>query len=190
MFKTAGYFATPAPFVGTTVVEIAILSGKLIAADDLRTTPYFKVEAPQSINYGAGTDAWARLYAEQAQVAYAFVGNSCPSITRQEDGSLVVVDPDFDDVIGQPVFASTETVVAEICTDLWAVMLADYEHWLRQGGPTVDALNSQYAIDNKFTVIDVTPGLYQWTVFSNDHGFDIHAAGRLEYARLELIQAY
>lgn len=190
MPKPRGYFAKQKPFHGTTVVEIAVPSGKLIASDDLRSTPHFDVDAPLSINYGAGIDAWARLFAEKAQVAYAFVGNSCPSISRQEDGTLTVVELGFNQEFDEPVQEGNEVVVASICTDMWAVMLTDYQHWLSHGGPEVDAANEPFAIDNKYSVIDVVPGLYRWTAHSSNDAFDMNREGRIEYARLELIRAY
>jgi hypothetical protein len=195
MTRTPNFYAQPTEFVGTTVVEIAVLSGKLIAADNLGSTPYFYVESTRSINYGAGLDAWTKQHAAQAQVAQAFVGNSCPSITMQPDGSLVIVSLDYeaDDedipLVGEKVLANGEVRVASICTDLWSVMLADYDHWLSRGGPTVDVANEPYGLE-KFWVIDVTPGLYRWTVFSNSDDFSLDREGRIEYAKLELVQAY
>lgn len=184
MSRQQNFYARPEPFVGTTVVEIPVPSGKLIAADDLRAVPHFEVETTQSINYGAGLDAWTRRFAADAQVAQAFVGNTCPSITRQSNGRLVVVSAAWDEMTDQQQLIDGETIVASICTDVWSTMLTDYDHWLNHGGPTVDAANEPYAL-KKFSLIDVEPGLYRWTVFSNDDSFDIDAIGRVEYAHLE-----
>jgi hypothetical protein len=191
MTRSRNFYDERAPFVGTTVTEIAVLSGRLIASDDLRldSAPYFHISPPSSINYGAGLDEWTRLYAERAQTAYAFVGNTCPRITGRADGSLVVVSPGFDQETEAPVLIDDENVVANICTDHWAVMLADYDHWLSRGGPAAEIANEPYRLQ-KFSVIDVTPGLYRWTVFSNDDTFELDGEGRVEYARLELVQAY
>lgn len=187
MSRPQGFFEKKAPFVDTTVVEIPIRSGKIIAGDDLRPTPYFDVEQPSSLNYGIGIDAWTRAYAEKCELGYAFVGNSCPSITRQEDGSLIVVEPELDPA-DEPVLVNNETVVAFIVTDLWAVMFTDYENWLSHGGPAVE--ETELDFHGGWTVIDVTPGLYRWTAYSSNDEFDIHRDGRIEYARLELIQAF
>jgi hypothetical protein len=87
------------------------------------------------------------------------------------------------------VFKDGENMVAEICTDLWAAMLTDYQNWLDHGGPDISTANEHFAVE-KFTVFDVTPGKYRWTVYSHADGFDIHAQGRVTYARLELIESY
>lgn len=186
MPRPDGFYAAQPEFAGNTVVEIAVPSGKLIAADDLRAVPHFGVEPPLSINYGVGLDAYARVLAEQANTAYAFVGNTCPAIARQADGSFEVVDPAWNEATDEPEFSQDEQVVAEICTDLWATMLTDYQNWLDHGGPAIEAANDRYALE-KYTVFEVAPGRYRWTVHSHADSFDTHAAGRLTFARLELI---
>lgn len=188
MTRTPNYYGRPDPFTGTTVIEIDVPSGQLIASDDLRSVPHFDIDTAQSINYGAGLDAWTRDFADRAQVAQAFVGNTCPRVTRRQDGTLVVVSPEYDEETDQPRLLDGEVTVASICTDLWSTMLTDYEHWRAQGGPEVAVANAPYALD-KFSLIDVEPGLYRWTVFSNDDSFDIDRAGRVEYARLERVDA-
>lgn len=180
------YYSEPEPFHGTTVVEIPVPSGRLIATDNLRRAPYFDVKPRQSINYGAGLDLWTRDYAEQKQVAQVFVGNSCPSVMRRRDGSLSVVSPAWDEGDDKPALEDGEVVVAGICTDLWSTMMVDYESWLKHGGEDISTVNDKFAVQ-VFTVIDVEPGLYRWTTFSADDDFDIHAMGRIVYATLERI---
>jgi hypothetical protein len=68
MITAQEYYAPQEPFSGTTVVEIAVPSGKLIASDDLRMGP-LDIEPQQSINYGVGADAYSRLFAETRNVA-------------------------------------------------------------------------------------------------------------------------
>lgn len=181
------FYAEQAEFTGNTVTEITVPSGKLIAADNLRMIEHFNVEAPLSMNSGTGLDAWAQLMAKQANTAYAFVGNSCPTVTLQANGSVEVISPAWDDT-DEPVFNDGEYPVAGICTDLWAAMLTDYQNWLDHGGPDISGANKSFAID-VFTVFEVTPGRYRWTVYSHADRFDIHAEGRVTYARLELIEA-
>ncbi|WP_422758927.1 hypothetical protein [Paenarthrobacter sp. C1] len=187
MTQTArGYYDQPPIYLENTVVEISVPSGRLIASDDLRSVKHFEIEPPMSINYGAGLDAWAKEYAE-INVAYAFVGNTCPSVTRRPDGLIQVVTPSWSE--GKTTLEDDETVVAEICTDLWATMLTDYQHWLDHGGPEVEAANEGYAL-TVFTVFDVTPGKYRWTVYSHSDRFDRDSPDRVTYAQLELIEAY
>jgi hypothetical protein len=182
------YYAKQPPFLGNTVVEITIPSGRLIASDDLRSVKHFDIEPPLSINYGAGTDAWAQLLATRANTAYAFVGNTCPSVTRQTDGSIEVMNPAWDEA-DKPVYLDGESEVADICTDHWAAMLTDYQNWLDHGGPEAEVANRQFAIQ-AYTFFEVTPGRYRWTVYSHADNFDRDADGRVTFARLELIEAY
>lgn len=182
------YYAKQPEFHGPTIVEIDVPSGRLIAADSLCDVDHFNIEPPLSIESGVGLDAWAKAFAE-AGVAYAFVGNTCPTVTRRTDGLIQVISPAWDaptevgDVVGD------ETVEANICTDLWATMLTDYNHWLDHGGPDVETANAPYGL-TKFTVIDVTPGKYRWTVHSHADWWDRDATGRINYAQLELVEAH
>lgn len=182
------YYAKPPAFTGNTVVEISVPSGKLIASDDLRSTPYFDVEPSFSINYGHGLDAWAKEFAARTNTAYAFVGNTSPRVTRRTDGLIQVAKPAWSEEPG-PDFEDGEAIVATICTDLWATMLTDYQNWLDHGGPDVVRANTDYALE-VFTVFDVTPGKYRWTVYSHADGFDRDILGRVTFAQLELIEAY
>lgn len=187
--RTSGFYAEQPEFTDTTITEITVPSGRLIAADDLRSVEHFNIEAPLSVNSGVGLDVLAVLTAQQANTAYAFVGNTSPMVTRHGDGSIEVVSPDWPDDADIPVFKDGENMVAEICTDLWAAMLTDYQNWLDHGGPAISTANEHFAIE-KFTVFDVTPGKYRWTVYSHADRFDIHAQGRVTYARLECIETY
>jgi hypothetical protein len=189
MPRAEGYYAEQPPFTGTTVVEVDVPSGKLIAADSLCSVDHFNIDPPLSINYGVGLDAWAKLLAKQANTAYAFVGNTCPKVTRQANGSIEVIGPEYDEDLDDSVFNAGEQVVASICTDLWATMLTDYQNWLDHGGPDIGTANDRFAIQ-ALTVFEVPPGKYRWTVFSHADTFDTHAAGRVTFARLECVRKY
>lgn len=182
------YYAKWPEFYGTTVVEIDVPSGRLIAADDLRSVKHFDIDPPLSINYGYGLDVWAKKLAE-VNVAYAFVGNTSPSVTRRSDGLIQVVTPDWDEETDDARLNDDESVIAKICTDLWATMLTDYQGWLDHGGPEVAAANAGYSLD-KHTVFEVAPGKYRWTVFSHSDRFDTDHLELVLYAQLELIEPY
>ena len=66
-------------------------------------------------------------------------------------------------------------------------MLTDYLNWLDNGGPSIETANEDYGVQ-KFTVFDVTPGKYRWTVLSHSDMFDTDSA--LIFAHLDLIEAY
>jgi hypothetical protein len=187
MTEPEEYYAKQPEFHGPTIVEIDVPSGRLIAADTLCGVGHFNIDMPLSIESGYGLDAWAIAFAEVG-VAYAFAGNTCPSVTRRTDGLIQVSSPDWE-TDEQAEFGDDETVVATICTDLWAAMLTDYQHWLNHGGPDVETANAPYGL-TKFFVIDVTPGTYRWTVHSHADRFDTHAMGRINFAHLELVEAY
>lgn len=184
----SNYRAQQSEFLGNSVIEISVPSGRLIATDDLRLVKHFDIEAPLSINYGFGLDVWAKEFAERANTAYAFVGNTSPSVTRRPDGLIQVVTPAWSE--GEdPGFNDDETVITKICTDLWATMLTDYQNWLDHAGPEVAAANAGSGFDT-YTVFEVTPGKYRWTVYSHSDRFDRDNLGRTVYAELELIEAY
>ncbi|MFJ2662624.1 hypothetical protein [Arthrobacter koreensis] len=164
-------------------VEINVPSGRLIVADDLRSVPLFDIDTPYDRRGHMDLDALAEMQARDTNAAYVFVSNSCPSVVRKERGVLEVVTPDWGNE-DEPALALGETVVAEICTDLWATMMTDYQHWLDNGGPQIDISSD----DGRFTLIDVPPGRYRWTMFAHVPGFEFHGEGRSTYARLELIE--
>lgn len=182
------YYSQPDPFYGQTVVEITVPSGALIVSDDLRRTPTFDIDPQQSINYGAGCDAYSKLLAERANVAYASVGNTCPRVTVNSDGLIRVVSLDWTQETG-PIFEDSEVAVGTICTTVWAAMATDYQHWLDNGGQPIDEANAEFKFDTYF-LVDVVPGKYRWTVFSHSDSFDSDEPGRIVYGQLELIEAY
>lgn len=182
------YYAKQPEFLGPTVVEIDVPSGRLITADTLCDVDRFDIDSPLSIESGVGLDAWAKAFAEVG-VAYAFVGNISPTITRRVDGLIQVISPGWDSPKEIGSVVGDEAVVAEICTDLWAAMLTDYQGWLDHSGPDVDTANAPYGL-KKFNVFDVTPGKYRWTVYSHSDRWDRDALGRITFAQLELVQAY
>lgn len=184
--KTPGTAAEPMPF-GAPVTEIDVPSGKLIVADNLGRVAHFSIDPPMSINTASGTDAWAQLLARQANTAYAYVGNSCPSVIRTADGALEVINFEWDEETGTRKINEGEEKVAWICTDLWATMATDYQHWLDHGGPDIGVANEPYSLQ-VFTVIDVAPGRYRWIAYSHLDSFDMDAEGRITYARLERIE--
>lgn len=183
-----GHHNEQLPFTGNTVVEIDVPSGKLIAADSLRSVEHFDVEPPLFLG-SVSLDAWARLFAERANMAYAFVGNTSPLITQQADGTIEVVRPEWGAGPDVPELLDGEVVLTHIITDVWATMLTDYRNWVDHGGMAIETTPGGLS-GTRFTALDVEPGKYHWTVFSHADGFDTRAAGRVTYARLECIQKY
>ena len=172
----------PEPFYGETVLEIDVPSGKLVIADSLG--PVFYPESVSSINYGRGQHEMALKYAEDYNVASACVGNSCPTITQQADGSYMVVSLDLDKD-DNPAFENGEKEVAYVITDSWSVELTDYQNWLDNGGDELPE-----GASHRYTLLSVTPGKYRWTVKSHADGWDYSDFHRAEFATLELVEAF
>lgn len=176
MPRSRNFYDKQPHFLEHTIVEISVPSGKLIASDNLQGPAHFDIDPPMSINYGYGTDLYSKEFAEKANTAYASVGNTCPSIVRLDSDQFKVARA-----------RGNENCVAKIVTDLWAVMLTDYQNWLDNGGPSIETANDGYSLQ-KFTVFDVTPGKYRWTVLSHSDNFDTDSART--FAHLDLIEAY
>lgn len=183
----SSYYDKLPPFYENTVVEISVPSGRLIVSDELREPENFRIAPKLNISYGYGLNAQAKEFAEKVNMAYGFVGNSCPSVTRQADGTLLVLQGAYDEEEDESVFNDDETVVAWICTDHWAAMMTDYQNWLENGGEAVEKEGLHH--DGGTTVVDVTPGKYRWTAYTHNDNFDLQAYGRVVYAKLELIEA-
>lgn len=169
----------PEPFYGETVLEIEVPSGKLVIADSLG--PVFYPEAVGDINYGRARHETTLRYAKDYKVASAFVGNSCPSIVQQADGSYLVVSLDLDEKDDYR-YENGEKKVGAVVTDSWSVELTDYQNWLAHGGQELadDASHG-------YTVLNVTPGTYRWTIKSHADGWSHYNYPRAEFAVLELI---
>lgn len=176
MTRGPNYYDPQPDFYDNTVVEISVPSGKIIVSDNLQRPAHFDIDPPISINHGYGADAYSKVFAEKANTAYASVGNTDPSIVRLDSDQFKVARA-----------RGNENCVAEIVTDLWAVMLTDYQNWLDNGGTPIETVNDDYSMQ-KFTVFDVTPGKYRWTVLSHSDMFSTDDAR--VFAHLELIEAY
>jgi hypothetical protein len=177
----------------TTVIEIDVLSGRLICDDDLRDAPTFDWDPPSSESFDPRAPRLASYNSAlgQAQVvekcaevglAYAPVGNSSPSLYEVGQGKYVVANPEYDEETddvknfeGKP--------VAWFCTDLWACSMADYDTFLAAGGTPVEEDDQ----NGTRSVIDVPPGRYRMTYHGGEKFFDNHSASDTIYAEFEKI---
>lgn len=190
------YVDLPPSFNENTIVELDFPSGKVITADSLFDfVPDANFDDSFNFNSGFGMDKYSRAIAKERDLGYVFVGNSCPSINRQKDGSFKIVREAFaenDQGDDEPVYEDGEEKVATIITNLWAVSMIDYDKWLAYGGEDIAQnppnLHGSHS-DGYYSVFDVTPGKYRLTIYSNSESFD-RDAERTEYAKLELIEQY
>lgn len=179
------YLRNPS-FYGKTIFEIAIPSGKIIASDSL--FDYIRdIDFQEDSHDGIGRDQYSRQLAQERNMIYMPVGNSCPSITiQQETGTIHVTSPEWDEVNDEPSYRDGEKPVAIIDTDLWAVSMMDYDNWLALGG--ADIVNSPELGDEMgYSVFEVIPGQYRVTIHSNNEKFDYYD-DLAEFATIELVQ--
>lgn len=167
----------------TTVVEIDVLSGRLICDDDLRDAEVFDVDIDAGADYNSMLGQ-AQVVEASAKVglAYAPSGNTSPMLFEVEPGKYVVANPDYDDETDERINAPGK-VVGSFCTDLWACSMADYDTYLAAGGKPIEEEDQN---GTRF-VIDVPPGRYRMTYHGGEAGFDFHAAGEVRFAEFEKV---
>lgn len=179
------YLRNPS-FYGKTIFEIDIPSGKIIASDSL--FDYIQdIDFQEDFHDGIGRDKYSRQLAQERNMIYMPVGNSCPSITIQkETGAIHVTNPEWDELNDEPVYRDGENPVANINTGLWAVSMMDYDNWLALGG--ADIVNSpELGEELGYSVFEVIPSKYRVTIHSNNEKFDNHGQ-HAEFATIELAQ--
>ncbi len=111
-------------------------SKKLVFMNDIRDA--FNVDREDkytvSLNSILGKKRECEVYA-QNNIGYFFVSNTSPSIYQNEE--QIVIDPfnvkfKRDEELGEPVIPNDYIEKDYICTDLWAVCMADYEDFLQK----------------------------------------------------------
>lgn len=145
-------------------VSIDVPSGVLVVDDDLRG--YFPPTKDHYVNHTIGIHDTSQDFADMDMI-HMFVGNSCPSIFRAEDGNSLLVGNnsyDDDDVSGEEL-GTDETKVGGICTDLWWASLADVETLKNTGKFTDDDLE-------RLDTITVKPGRYRATSYFHHSSYD------------------
>lgn len=150
-------------------VLIAVPSGRLAVANDLRD--FCPIEEPRiSVNYDAGTRAYAEAYAAGGMLHFC-VGNTSPDVFRRGDKLVVAnyADPDYhdaEDMAEHPVrFIPKEQwgeKVASVCTDLWWVSAMDAD-LLQARARDHDLDIDDYEVE----YVDVPPGNYVLTIYPN-----------------------
>ena len=111
-------------------------SKKLVFMNDIRSV--FNVDREDeytvSLNSILGKKRECEVYAEN-NMAYFFVSNTSPSIYQNEE--QIVIDPlnvkfKRDKKNGEPVIPDDYIDRGNICTDLWAVCMADHDDFLKK----------------------------------------------------------
>ncbi|WP_328973633.1 hypothetical protein [Streptomyces sp. NBC_00239] len=151
----------------TTEITLNVPSGKLIVTDDLRDVYDVDFDAGASYNSALGQ---AQVVEAMAAIGCAFapVGDSSPNLYRDGANNYVIASPLYDDndVPHLPEALAEAECLAEISTELWAYSIADFEDWKAKGGTPGSKLLGEY------TVADVAPGTYKFTLHVGERGFD------------------
>jgi hypothetical protein len=139
----------------TNTFNINVASGKLVIANDLRDLAPVDDEVFDT-NLMYGRFQVTRAYAE-AGMAHGFVGNTCPSVYKMRGNQYRIGGK-----------RTGATRVAGVCTDLWWYSIMDYDLYVARCA----ALG---VTNTDISVIDVTPGVYEFTHFNDvDHNRDMN----------------
>lgn len=165
----------------TTVITLAVPSGKIIVTDDLR--PIYDGFDPEGFASYNTSKGQAQVVEAMAAIGCAFgsVGNSRPGLYQTGEGRYVIGNPEYteeEELVGDLVGAKD---LASICTDLWAYSVADYEDWQAKGGDPEQ-------LGWTDSIVEVPAGTYQFTHHTGEKGFDNYAAGTVIFAHIERIQ--
>lgn len=170
-------------------VQIDVPSGELVFANDLRA--FFPVYDYFNVNLKSETKRCTEAYSKE-QCAHVYVGNSCPSVHRLDERSLVlgvyadgadgeVWDEKKEDFVKIPEKEATKRrlpgeYVASVCTDLWwysacdlSILKERFEHFNKNPEFTWDQLMKHC------DVVKVEPGRYEFSArkhLCDDSNFD------------------
>ncbi len=168
---------TPCPYPDgfTSVITLAVPSGTIIVSDDLRPVYNWSETGLTSYNSLLGQHQVIAAMAK-AGCAYGPVGNSCPGLYRTGTDTYVIASPGYDPESDQEILPADWTRLAGIITDLWAYSIADFADWKARGGNPA-ALQLGWSE----TVVDVTPGTYEFTHHTGERTFN-DTAGTIIFA--------
>ncbi|MBX7224228.1 MAG: hypothetical protein K1Y36_30215 [Blastocatellia bacterium] len=154
----------PCPFpdgIQSYSVEIDIVSGELLFANDLRAE--YPVNDDFDVNLVSEQIRCSQAYAE-AGLIHMYVGNTCPGVYQADSPDTLVVG-------NSPRKANQSQVIKKlyqrrhgsICTDLWWVSICDLADYLARSGETKET----YLVKTEDTIVSVRPGRWRATCFSH-----------------------
>lgn len=171
----------PYPDGITTVITLEVPSGKLIVSDSLRPVYDWRDEDLTASYNSALGQAQAIGVMAKAGCAFGYVGNTSPGLFRTADGTYVIASLDYypgeddDELPAEEATPPGWTLLAQVCTDLWAYSIADFEDWASRGGNAL-------ALGYGDTIVDVPPGDYQFTCHTGERSFNRETGGTVIYA--------
>lgn len=174
------WVATPCRFSGDviTVITIDVPSGKMVISDDLRPAYPWNPgdEGLHSFNTVRGQAQMTGRMASQG-CAFGYVGNTDPDLYRTSRDTYIIARPCYaeDEEGNDSVIHPEGDLIAGVRTSQWTYAIADFESWKSRGG-VIETGGSDV------TVVDVTPGTYQFTHYTGKRGFQIHADATTVFA--------
>lgn len=181
VIEDAAHVQAPCPHPDgiTTTINLSVPSGKLLVSDNLR--PVYDWTDDSLLHYDSVLGR-ARAIEAMAAIGCAFGPASDRSLGlyRTEPDRYIIATPwiDFDNDEAPSI--PEDTRLADICTDVWAYSIADYEDWISKGG-------DPETLDGGDTIVNVTPGTYQFVHHSGERGFDFDVDETVIYAHVERI---
>ena len=168
----AAWMQGPCPYAEgiTTVTTLAVPSGTLIVSDSLRPVYDWRGE-DLTVSYNSRLGQHQAALAMAARgCAFGYVSNTSPGLYRTGDGAYAIASLNYypdggEELTEEEATPPGWTLLARICTDLWAYSIADFEDWASRGGNTA-------ALGYGDTLVAVPPGTYQVTCHTGERSFD------------------
>lgn len=163
------------------IVDIDVPSGKLFFANDIRNV--FSKEEEDEINSKNKSSLEGFMGIKSESEAYGshgmffgYVGNRSTQIIKDKDNNLFVSDPyDYAEINNlDDYFEFKESddfdYLGDICTDLWWFCAMDYDLFQKK------SKENGFNYDYDFTIVDVQPGKYRMTVYTESRTKNQHLA--------------
>ncbi|MEU4229370.1 hypothetical protein AB0F17_34180 [Nonomuraea sp. NPDC026600] len=167
----------PCPFPDgvTMTITLQVPSGKLLIADDLRGVYKYDDTGMASLNTALGKSQAVKAMAELG-CAYGPALNCHLGLYPTGDGTYVIATPAYteDD---HPRFPDSADL-ANICTELWAFCMADFDDWRSRGG-------DPSTLDWSDTVVNVPAGAYKVTYHGAERVFEPESKDDVIWAHIE-----
>jgi hypothetical protein len=179
---TVGNETCPVSSTLETVIRLNVPSGKIIVDDDLRSV-YAASKDGIDYNSALGQSIMTERMAAIG-CAYGAIRNTCPDLYLRPDGTYVIANLPYDEESDDLIVIDGWKKLADICTDLWAYSIADYEDWLSKGGEKIED-NDNYGMR---TVVNVEPGVYEFRLYTGRADFEYHAQGLVVYADFHRVE--
>ncbi|WP_329156271.1 hypothetical protein OIU91_42680 (plasmid) [Streptomyces sp. NBC_01456] len=169
----------PCPYPNgiTTKIALSVPSGKLIVTDTLRPVYWWD-------RHAVAADYNSTLGQAQAVEAMAALGCAFGPILhgaglyRTGPDSYIIANTDLDENDDPSIPGATR--LANISADVWTYSIADFEHWKARGGDPA-------SLDSFDAIVDVAPGVYEFTHHSGERSFVGDASGTVIFAHVERI---